>query len=334
MRITRDQLISTAKDTVKRETFGTNDLVCAYITGSLTREEPLIGGTTDIDLIYVHSLETIQRREIVPITDEFHLDISHFPQSYFRQPRELRADAWVGSFLCDYPILLHDTNHWFDFVRSGAFAHFFSPANAILRVRPFIESARAGWLKLSTGQIPAHREAVRVYLQTLKDAANAVACVHSVPLTDRRLVLDFPAAAQALNMPGLAGGLVDLIVPPDPIEPDWDEWLRHWGIAFSSIQGAAGQPLSFTDSRRPYYERAIRALSADNSPSALWLLLRSWSRMGAFLPEHNSSQSGYDAVLSQVALGQDDFSTRLSALDLFLDTTEEAIDAWQASSGI
>ena len=125
MRITRDLLLNTAKDTVERELFSSNDIVCAYLTGSITREDPLIGGTTDIDLMYIHSLDVPHKREIIPITDEFHLDIAHFSQSFFSKPRKLRSNAWVGAFLCDYPIVLHDTNHWFDYVRSGIFAHFF-----------------------------------------------------------------------------------------------------------------------------------------------------------------------------------------------------------------
>ncbi|MCJ7774152.1 MAG: hypothetical protein MUP22_13595, partial [Desulfobacterales bacterium] len=100
MRITKDLLLLTAKDAVKRALFDSNDIVCAYLTGSIIREDPLIGGTTDIDLIYVHSIDAPGKREIVPITEDYHLDISHFSQSFFSQPRKLRADAWVGSFLC------------------------------------------------------------------------------------------------------------------------------------------------------------------------------------------------------------------------------------------
>ena len=84
MRITRDLLINTAKETVKRATYGSHDLLCVYITGSLIYPEPLIGGTTDIDLVYIHSVDAPVKREIVPLTDEYHLDIAHLHQSSFQ----------------------------------------------------------------------------------------------------------------------------------------------------------------------------------------------------------------------------------------------------------
>jgi hypothetical protein len=334
MRITRDLLLSTAKDTVKRETFSSSDVICAYLTGSITREEPLIGGTTDIDLIYIHSLESPHKRELVPITDDFHLDIAHFSQSFFSQPRKLRSDAWVGSFLCHYPIVLHDTNHWFDYVRSGIFAHFFQPVNIIQRVKPFIETARQSWLALQAQKSSVDQSFVRPYLGIIKNAANAVACLTSVPLTDRRFLIDFPQAVQRINMPGLEGGLIDLIVPADPIEPDWDVWMGNWNTAFSSLQQIDNRPLSYSGCRRSYYEKAILGLKDENIQAALWLLLWTWSLMASLLPRNNSSQKGYGELLTQLVLDTDHFSERLSGLDQFLDAVEESIEEWQAAAGI
>jgi hypothetical protein len=334
MRITRDLLLSTAKDTVKRETFSSNDIVCAYLTGSITREDPLIGGTTDIDLIYVHSLEVPHKREIIPITDDFHLDIAHLSQSFFSQPRKLRSDAWVGSFICHYPIVLHDSSHWFDYVRSGVFAHFFQPNNIIQRVKPFIETARRGWIALLNQQNSVDQGFVQPYLKIIKNAANAVACLTSTPLTDRRFLIDFPQAAQGINMPGLEGGLVDLIMPTEPIEPDWNIWMGNWNTAFSSLQQIDNQPLSFSICRRSYYEKAILGLKDDNSQAALWLLIWTWSLMASRLTRNNSSQKGYEDLLTQLMLDADHFSERLAGLDQFLDAVEESIEVWQAAAGI
>lgn len=335
MRITRDQLISTAQDTVKRATFGSNDLVCAYLTGSLTHDNPLIGGTTDIDLIYIHSVEVPMEREIIPITEDYHLDIAHFPQSYFSQPRKLRSDAWVGSFLCDYPILLHDTNHWFDFLRSGAFAHFYQPNNIIKRVRPFIETARGEWLVLRDQLLSkAHFNSLYTYLRIIKNAVNAISCLTSVPLTDRRLLIDFPRSAQAINKPGLAGGLVDLIVPIEPIEPDWDIWINIWDSAYSSIQQIEKKSISFSECRKAYYKKAILGLKDENSPAALWVLLWTWARMASIIPVNNSSQRGYMDLLVQLNLDAKNFVERINSLDQFLDAIEETIDEWQIIAGV
>ncbi len=334
MRITRDLLLSTAKDTVKRETFSSSDIVCAYLTGSITREDPLIGGTTDIDLIYIHSLEAPHKREIVPITDDFHLDIAHFSQSLFSQPRKLRSDAWVGSFLCHYPIVLHDTNHWFDYVRSGIFAHFFQPINIIHRVKPFIKTARQSWINLLNQQNNVDQGFMHSYLGIIKNAANAIACLTSVPLTDRRFLIDFPQVVQGINMPGLEGGLVDLIMPTDPIEPDWDIWIGNWNTAFSSLQQIDNRPLSYSSCRRSYFEKAILGLKDENNQAAVWLLLWTWSLMASRLPRNNSSQKGYLDLLTQLMLDADHFSERLASLDQFLDAVEESIEGWQAAAGI
>ena len=152
MRITRDLLLNTAKETVKRHTFGGHDLICAYLTGSLIYDQPLLGGITDIDLIYIHSGDPPCAREIVPITDDIHLDIAHFSQTAFSQPRNLRTDPWIGSFLCQDPLVLYNTQHWFDYTQAGTSAQFYQPANVIQRVKFFSEQARSSWLSLQVTQ--------------------------------------------------------------------------------------------------------------------------------------------------------------------------------------
>ena len=334
MRITKDLLIATAKDTVKKALFNSNDIVCAYLTGSIIREDPLIGGTTDIDLILVHSIDGNHNRELIPVAEDYHLDIAHMPQSYFSHPRKLRTDAWVGSFLCHYPIVLHETNHWFDYIRSGVFTQFFQPMNIIERVTPFLENARKDWVSLRSQEGVFEHGSIHTYLRSIKNAADAIACLTSVPLTDRRVLLDFPAAAQAVQMPGLTGGLVDLMVPPEPIDPDWDVWMDNWNIAFSSIQQIDSTPLAYTEMRRPYYEKAILGLKDENNQAALWLLLWTWSLIAAQLPKNGSSQRGYLDVLDQLMLDPAHFSERLDGLDQFLDAVEITVENWKTDSGI
>ena len=334
MRITKDLLLATAKDAVKRARFDSHDIVCAYLTGSIIREDPLLGGTTDIDLMYVHSTDVKLKRELIPIAEDYHLDIAHLSQSYFSQPRKLRTDAWVGSFLCHYPIVLYESNHWFDIIRSAVFAHFFQPINVIERVTPFIEDARRDWLNLQNQGGNLGIDAIPVYLKSIKNAANAIACLTSVPLTDRRVLIDFPSVALGVQMPGLTGGLIDLLVPPDPIEPDWETWLANWNVAFSSIQQIGKLPLSYSEMRRPYYEKAILGLKDENNQAALWLLLWTWSFMSSRLPKNNASQKGFMDLLSQLMLDPDHFSERLDGLDQFLDVVEVTIENWKTAAGI
>ncbi len=51
MRINPEMLIKIAKDHVARRERKEKDLIAVYLTGSVTEGEPLLGGTTDIDMV-------------------------------------------------------------------------------------------------------------------------------------------------------------------------------------------------------------------------------------------------------------------------------------------
>jgi hypothetical protein len=57
MRITREKLLKFAQNFVEQQIFFKKRAVCIYLTGSLLSDEPLLGGTTDVDLIYIHDSE-------------------------------------------------------------------------------------------------------------------------------------------------------------------------------------------------------------------------------------------------------------------------------------
>ena len=334
MRITRDLLINTAKETVKRATFGSHDLSCVYITGSLIYPEPLIGGSTDIDLVYIHSVDAPSCREIVPITDEYHLDICHLHQSMFSQPRSLRTDPWVGSFLCHYPIAIYDSEHWFEYTQAAVFASFFQPVNVIERVRPFAESARARWMSLQTSTEGFNPATLHVFLKAMKSAANAIACLTSVPLTDRRFLLDLPDRTQRLAMPVLYGGLVDLIVPVDPIQPDWETWMADWRTDFTMLQRHPDLPLKYSNGRMAYYEKAIDGLKDSNQQAALWILLWTWTEISAILSPNGSQAVAYSDFCRLLSLGSDQLPERAASMDAYLDVVEESIDRWSQQNGV
>lgn len=334
MRITRDLLLNTAKDTVRQATYGSHDLTCAYITGSLLYEDPLIGGTTDIDLIYVHAIDAPVEREIIPIVDEYHLDITHYHESVFSQPRRLRSDVWIGSFFCNSPILLHDSNHWFEFNQAVIAAHFFDPVNIVQRVNHFAEGARADWMALQTSGDGFSPRSLYRYLKSIERAANAIVCLTSVPLTERRILLDFPKHAADLGMPGLASGFIDLIVPEQPVDPNWDIWLADWRTTFGAVQRINDPPLKFSNGRMPYYEKAIDGLKEDHQEAALWVLISTWSQMMSFLPEDMNTRVAFSDFCQVLMLGSDHFHSRLDALDVYLDKIEETIENWAAQNGI
>ena len=93
--------------------------MAAYLTGSLLGEaDPLLGGTTDIDLVLVHDGQPGLTRQIVKLTPDFHLDIRHRAKSDFKSPRELRTDPLLGWEMYD-PMLLYEREKFFQFVQAG-----------------------------------------------------------------------------------------------------------------------------------------------------------------------------------------------------------------------
>ena len=80
MRLTRETLIKIARDAANQRARVSRRIVCIYLTGSVLGDTPLLGGTTDIDLIVIHDSDPIQPREVVRMSDEIHLDIGHYSQ--------------------------------------------------------------------------------------------------------------------------------------------------------------------------------------------------------------------------------------------------------------
>ena len=118
MRVTRESLIRIAKETTQERVFNDRDIIAAYLTGSLVSDvDPMLGGTADLDIIFVHAGEPKNRREFVKLTPDFHLDISHRAKAEFKRPRELRLDPWLGWEMYD-PMLLYEREKFFEFVQS------------------------------------------------------------------------------------------------------------------------------------------------------------------------------------------------------------------------
>ena len=91
MRLSRESLIKAARDYAAQRAKVSRRIICIYLTGSVLGDAPLLGGTTDIDLFIIHDSEPVQPREVVRLSDDVTLDISHQDQAVYRQPRHLRA---------------------------------------------------------------------------------------------------------------------------------------------------------------------------------------------------------------------------------------------------
>jgi hypothetical protein len=334
MRITRDIVLKLARDSAARQLRQNKDLICIYLTGSVLLEDYLLGGATDIDLVCIHNNQPPAPREVVPLVDEVHLDIAHLSEAVFQQPRQLRTDPWLGTFMCVDPIALHDTHHWFEFTQARICAQFDRPEYVIQRSRPMAEEARQIWMDLNNGQYEPGSVKVMAYLKALERAGNAIATLSGPPLTERRFWLSFSKRTQAVNRQGLYGGLVDLFTT-NKINPEIiQSWVSPWSKTLKSITELSECPPQLMDCRKTYYERAINALVDDHPEGAIWILLRTFTKAINLLGEQSPFWQDWHETCLLLELDEDHFASRLNSLDAYLDSVEETIELWSKQFGV
>jgi hypothetical protein len=333
MRITRDTLLKIARDAAAQRVRTSRRIVCMYLTGSLLGDEPVIGGTADVDLICVHDGEPTMRREIVRLTDEVHLDIGHYAQADFSQPRHLRHDPWLGPQITSHPLLLHDAGHWFDFTQAAITAQFNTPENILERARALANQARQSWLNLRMGTGEATSEAVWSFLKALENAGNAGVALTGAPLGERRFWQGLPERCAAAGYPELAGGLLGLFQSLEPATAEWQAWQDPWRAALAEAGKLADCPARLHPARTAYYMHAAAALLENQPAAASWLCLRTWTQAVALQPTADGLVAWQNA-LGAFGLGGEGFSARLDALDTHLDHLEEVLDAWGKANGI
>ena len=334
MRITREWLMRITKKKVFEMTYSNRHIICAYLTGSMLLDQPFLGGTTDIDLVSVHDSEPEIEREILPICDEVHLDISHLSYEKFNQPRRLRTDPWIGSFLCQGPLQLYDSKHWFEYTQASVCAQFHRPEYIIERAMPFVENARKIWMDINADILPPGPQKTYSYLKSLEYAANAIACLTHVPLTERRLVMDLPKVAQRIGRPGLASGLIDLFTSEPIPQEEWEDYLKFWQNALSTVGNRDNCPVRLHPGKKPYYESATAVMYDDYPSTSIWILLRTWTNALCFLSESTPTRKRWQKLCAQLKLDDENFDQRITELDHYLDTVEESLDIWAKQNGI
>ncbi len=336
MRVSRESLIRLAKENAQERAFNNRDIVAAYLTGSLISDaNPILGATTDIDLVLVHASQPGARREIVKLSPDFHLDIHHRAKSDFKSPRELRTDPLLGYEMYD-PMLLYEREKFFEFVQAGLRAgfEFNAPSLVLSRCRKLLAEARKGWIDLmDIGQDKAGPLQVKQFLRALTYAGNTVAELTGGPLAERRFLLEFPARAQAADRPSFTATLFNLIgasqVDPNTVS----SWLPDWKTGFLSAAENTKVHQSIHASRLNYYEKAIEALLASETPlTSLWPLINTWTLAANVL--YDEQTGPWKAAAQQLGLYGAGFEKRVSELDQYLDEVEVRLDEIAVENGL
>jgi len=336
MRVTRESLIRIAKETAQERAFNDSGIIAAYLTGSLVSDEgdPMLGGTTDIDIIIVHADEPKHRREFVKLTPDFHLDIGHRAKAEFKRPRELRVDPWLGWEMYD-PQLLFEREKFFEFVQAGLRAgfEFNAPAPALQRSRSLLAHGRQIWRDLLEIGDTVTPKDVAKYMRSLHHAVNAVAELSGPPLQERRLMLEFTPRAEAARRPGMDAALVGLLGASSLDASTIQSWIPEWRLAFESASESGRVDPRIHPVRVNYYEKGFQAMLESGKPqSALWPLLHTWTLAADVLPEN--ALGAWRSATGQLGLSAIGIEEHVSGLDHFLDEVEALLDELAVQNGL
>jgi hypothetical protein len=347
MRITRDTLLKIAQDAAARQARTAPDLLAAYLCGSLLEDEFLLGGTTDVDLVFIYTLSGSGGREIVRLTDDVHLDIQHQDQREYRDTRKLREHPWWGPTLNSCKVL-YDPQHFMDFTQASVRGQFARPDHIFARARQQAEEARQIWMGFRFQEIDAGPGEVTHYLDALEHAANAVASLSGKPLTERRFLPGFLHRAEAIQKPGLYAGLLGLLGAPNlSPEDNLEDWLSLWQQAYQAgspqIPAAkSGKPAAGMDTETAglhpdrifYYSTAFQSmLSSGPREQVLWPLLRTWTRAIRRCAVGSVEHIAWRQTFGKLGLAGLAFTGRIEALDAYLDLVDETLEGWARANG-
>ncbi len=333
MRINRNMLLKLANDTVERSVSDDRSIIAIYLQGSLLSEDPLIGNTADIDLFFVHNDDVTIEREIVRISDEVHLDISHHSHRVYRQPRELRLHPWLGPVIYSCKIL-YDPQHFIDFVQASVRGQFNNPENVIVRVQKQAEHAREMWESFNNDPRQPDPKGASLFLQSLEHAADAISGLNGHNLTERRFLPMLLQHAEAVNKPGLYKGFLGLLGASAVDGSAIRAWLPEWHASYGSLADNQAS-VRLHPHRLLYYERAIEVMLDGQTPhDALWPLWRTWTHLICALAPDSSHRAAWQTVGQDLGLLGEAFIEKIEALDAYLDLVEELVESWGRENGI
>ena len=337
MRITHKLLLQNAKQLVIERQTQDRSLVCAYLSGSLAATEEmdqaLIGGAGDIDLVFVHSYLDQPYRELVPLTKDLHHDIWHVVQATYDDPKQLRGNPWIGHDLFSKPTVFLDKNHWFDFVLAGAFSKYTLPENIIQRSMHFLRTAQAG-LRTMTFNEQSLAEWLILYLKSLSAAANALAVLTGGPISMRRLLLDFPARAAALEAPEWTGRLIEAYSQGVPTAEQLEQWIDLWKECFSATPNNV--PVELSPIRTNYYLKAMESLKETQPMAGIWIMLKTLALYFSTVSTDLSTGAKEEQTqyLTALGLAPQNVAGRIENLENFIDDCEETLEQWAVNRGL
>jgi hypothetical protein len=331
MRINRETLLKLARETVNQRTRKDRTILAVYLCGALLEEDYLLGGTGDIDLIFMHIDRIEPEREIVRLTDEVHLDIAHHAQKDYLQTRRLRMHPWLGPTIYHCQAL-YDPQHIMDFTQASVRGQFDRPEFVLGRANTLEQHARQMWAGLSQAPEQYGINEIKIFLRAIEHAVNSIAVMSGPPLTERRMLMNFQDRADALGHPGLYAGLMGLLGANEVDGEILRQWMPAWETTITNLSEEKCPP-RLHPARRYYYMKAIEALLERNEPrQALWPLLNTWTLAESL--EKDSPSEDWQHACEKLGFQGAGFAKKVEALDAYLDLVEETMDEWGRVNGV
>jgi hypothetical protein len=332
MRITRQALLRIAQDSVAQRVRADRGIIAVYLSGSLLEGEFLLGGATDIDLFIINTSPILTKREIVPLTEDVHLDIAYHAHRDFIQTRNLRVDPWLGPTLNNCKIL-HDPQHFLDFTQASVRGQFDRADHVLARSQGMLSKARDIWRTFYLQPTVSNPQEFLDYLEAVRCAANSVALLSGPPLTDRRFLLRFPKRAEAIGRSGLYHGLLGLLGAPFLDMAHLDDWMEAWNAAYTA-EPAQNPQTANHPARRCYYLHSFEFITASQTPQAVLLpLLQTWATSIQSLSTDAGERQTWEETMHHLQLMGEEFEEKVNALDAYLDQIEETIEEWARKNG-
>ena len=329
MRISQEMLIKIAKEHVAKRVRREKDLVAVYLTGSVSDGDPLLGGSADIDLIFVHKEEPPLKREVLRVTYEISLDIEHHHQSFYTYHRRLRQNPWIGFALCNHQNILLDQDHWLEFIQASVSSRFDSPENVYKRSEQFAEKSRKFWFDLNDPQEIDWEDWITLYLKAVGAAANAIACLNGPALTTRRFMLDFTSRAETLERLPLVGELTRLLGNEYMNEDLFNEWRKVWEETLKAANEKDNCPPNISKVRKAYFLLSVNAMADSGTLHAvLWPMIETWQQALTCLEDEGHHQRWQD-FLKALGFEKDKREELLGTVDQFIDQAEGLLEDYK-----
>jgi hypothetical protein len=329
VRIDPDKLVDLARSEAEQRA-KVDDVISAYLIGSVARGDPLLGDTADIDLVLIHSEPPAQVREMVFLSEQVHLDIAHHARDLYASPKDLRIHPWLGPAMCE-PVFLHDPQHFFEWAQAGARGQFFRPDHTLARAHAFLKRARQ-----AKAVLPLSSRWLNTYMRAVMDGANAVVSLTDFPAAGRRFALSLQRATVDLAQPEIYHGFLRLLGADALNGSDLPEWVGAFAYAYDDASATLPNP-ELAPYRQPYFVRGFQALMEAGQPEAIVAtLFKTWEGVLHTLESADQDSTHLPVwlhALKQSRLGPLSVEIRMEELERYLDAVETILETWAEQHG-